>query len=131
VDLLNQRRLPLKIALDDIYPPRSMDFNAYYWGVVLKYISDESGHDIIECHEGYKQKFSLRIDFEFNTDKSIYEPVFGVGSTAEMNMRVFSDYVFRVRVDGELEHHIIIPFPSEVFIPELQFSNDNLKQMKL
>lgn len=131
VDLLNQRRLPFKLMADDIYPLRSVDFNAYYFGVVLKYISDESGHNIIECHEAYKQKFGLRIDFEFNTDKGIYEPVFGVGSTAEMNMRVFSDYVFRVRADGELEHHIIIPMPSESFVPELDFKHDLIQEKRL
>lgn len=131
VDLLNQRRLPFKLVVDDIYPPRSVDLNAYYWGVVLKYISEESGHDVIECHEGYKQKFSLRIDFEFNSDKGIYKPAFGVGSTAEMNMRVFSDYIFRVRADGELEHHIVIPMPNESFVPELDFKHDLIEEKRL
>lgn len=131
IEGLQARRLPFKCVVDDIYPVRSVDMNAYYWGIVLKYISDESGHDIMECHEGYKMKYALDIKFEFNRHRGVYEPVFGVGSTAEMNVRLFTDYIFRVRVDGELEHRIVIPLPSEVFIPELQFSNDNLKQMKL
>lgn len=128
---LNQRRLPLRIAVDDIYPVRSVDFNAYYWGIVLKYISDASGHDVIEIHESYKQKFCLQIEFQFNRDKGIYEPVFEVGSTAGMDEKAFMDYVFRVRVDGELLHGIVIPLPSEAFVPELSYEHDKIKEKRL
>ncbi len=126
-EMLEKRRLPLKVAVEDIYPIRSLDLNAYYWGVVLKYISDASGHDVIECHEGYKKRFSPDIRFDLSQDKGIYEPVFDIGSTADMNVRVFADYIFHVRVDGELEHHIIIPLPSEAFVPELDFDHDKIE----
>jgi len=128
---LNQKRLPMRIAVDDIYPTRSVDLNAYYWAVVLKYISEASGHDIMECHDGYKQKFCLQIEFRFNKEKGIYEPVFEVGSTAVMNNRIFADYIFQVRVDGELFHGIVIPLPSEAFCPELSFEHDKIKEKRL
>ena len=131
IEGLQSRRLPFKIVVDDIYPVRSVDMNAYYWGIVLKYISDESGHDIMECHEGYKMKYALDIKFEFNKHRGVYEPVFGVGSTAEMNVRLFTDYIFRVRVDGELEHRIVIPLPSEAFVPELDFKHDKIEERRL
>lgn len=124
ITFLKERRLPFKLALDDIYPPRSIDLNAYYWGVVLKYISDESGHDVIECHDGYKRKFNCKIDFKINGDTGIYEPVFEVGSTTELNNKEFCDYIFQVRADGEMEHHIVIPLPNEAFVPELVFKNE-------
>jgi hypothetical protein len=130
-DLLSERRLPLRIAVDDIYPIRSLDMNAYYWGIVLKYISDESGHSVDECHDAYKRKFNLKIELEFNDLKGIYEPVFGVGSTAELDKQQFFDYIFRVRCDGEMEHHVVIPLPNECFIPELNFEHDKLKEKRL
>jgi hypothetical protein len=128
---LMERRLPFRLLIDDIYPVRSVDMNAYYWGVVLKYISEESGHTVEECHEIYKEKFNLGIEFMINKHKGIPEPVFGIGSTASMNSKAFNDYVFRVRVDGEMEHGIVIPLPSESFIPELEFEHDKIQNKKL
>lgn len=128
---LSSKRLPLKIMIDDIYPNRSLDMNAYYFGVVLKYISDESGHTVIECHDAYKEKFNLSIDFIQSKKTGILEPILGIGSTAIMDIKRFNDYVFRVRADGEIEHHIIIPLPSECFIPELEFENNKIKHKRL
>lgn len=124
-------RLPFKCMLDDIYPARSLDMNAYYWGIVLAYISEQSGHTIEECHDAYKKKFALGIEFKPNKEKGILEPVFGVGSTASMNNKQFLDYIFKVRADGELEHHIVIPLPSESFIDELCFEHDKITEHHL
>ena len=134
MDLCNklmEKRLPFKMIVDDIYPIRSLDFNAYYWGIVLKYISDETGHDVEECHEAYKRKFNLNIEFVFNPEKRIYEPVFGVGSTADKNQQEFYNYMYKVRADGEIEHHILIPMPNEAFIPELDFKHDKIEMRRL
>jgi hypothetical protein len=128
---LSTTRLPLKIITDNIYPVRSLDLNAYYWGIVLAYISAESGHSIEECHDGYKRKFNLKIEFIFNEKKGIYEPVFQVGSTAELNNKTFFDYIFKVRADGEMEHHIVIPNPNESFIPELNFDHNKIEERRL
>lgn len=129
--MLLERRLPYKIIVDDIYPARTLDMNAYYWGVVLKYISDESGHSILECHEAYKKKFNLVIEFKPSRKKGVFKPVLGVGSTATKNTREFMDYVFRVRADGELELNIVIPLPNESFVEQLDFKHDKVKEHRL
>ena len=131
IEQLKKHRLPFRAVVDDIYPLRSLDMNAYYFGVALKYISEESGHSVEECHEAYKRKFNLKIEFEYNTLKGIYEPVFGVGSTTVMNSQEFFDYVYRVRADAECEFHIVIPLPSECFIPELDYKHDKIEIRKI
>ncbi len=40
---------------------RSMQANAYYWGVVLKILGDELGYTPDEMHEAMKVKFRSRI----------------------------------------------------------------------
>lgn len=130
-EMLKKRRLPLKIAVDDIYPKRSLDMNAYYFGVVLKYIGDETGHSVDELHEHYKKKFCLQIEFEINKETGYYEPVFGVGSTTRKNQQEFFEYVYKVRADGELTCHVVIPYPNEDFVPALDYSHDKIEQHKI
>jgi hypothetical protein len=50
---------------------RSLKINKYYWGVVLRYISDYSGHSTAYLHEVFKEEFvpqvKFRDDFELST----------------------------------------------------------------
>jgi len=134
LDLTNkimEMRLPFKYAFQKIYPLRSLKSNAYYWGIVLKYISDESGHTQDECHKEYKNKYNFRYDIEYNPQTNNYEWIMGVASTTILDEKEIWDYIFKVRVDGELEHHIVIPLPNECFIPELDFEHDKIELKKL
>ena len=131
IELLNNRRLPFKIAVEDLYPLRSLDLNAYLWGVVYKYISQETGQSIDSIHDGYKRKFNLRIELVYNQAKGIYEPILETGSTATLNNKEFVDYIFAVRADAEIELHICIPNPNESFVPELDFDHDKIEQRRI
>lgn len=130
-ELLDQRRLPFKVALQDIYPGRSLDSNNYYWGILLKHISDATGHTQIECHEGYKHKYNFRHDIAYNPRTGQYEWVMEVGSTAALDEKEMWDYIFKVRADAEIELQIIIPLPSESFVPQLDFRHDKIENRKL
>jgi len=123
-EYLMKSRLPKKVADQDIYPLRSLESNAYYWGIVLKYISDATGDSQEKCHDGYKLLFNFNYDIEYNPKTNMYEWVMGVKSTANQDDKVFWDFVMRVRIDGELEHHIVIPMPNEVFVNELKFEKE-------
>lgn len=118
---LKERRLPFTVALQDIYPIRSVDFNAYYWGVVIQAVADYTGHTIEEIHETYKRLFNLRMEFWFNQRTRLWEIVARVGSTASLNNKEFALYVMKVRADAQLELGIVIPLPDEVYINELIF----------
>ena len=123
-EMINKMRLTFKFALQDIYPYRSLDANSYYWGVIMKIISDETGQPIEECHEGYKIKYNFRWDFVYDPLSGTYEFTAGVDSTATLDNKEFWDYIFRVRCDAEIELRIIIPYPNECFVNDLDFARD-------
>lgn len=128
---IKQMRLPFKFALQDIYPLRGLDANAFYWGIVLKMISDETGQSIEQCHEAYKRKYNFRWDFIFNPMTGTYEFTAGVDSTTVLDNKEFWDYIMKVRADAEVDIHICIPLPSESFVPELDFDHDKIELRKM
>lgn len=91
-------------------PPklRSVNYNAYYWGVVLKTISEYTGTDPQTLHLWYKTKFAVTFAEAFG------EIVETVKETSGMKMKEFDEYVMLIR-----EHSInigcgYIPLPNEV-----------------
>ena len=64
---------------------RSLSANSYYWAVVIKSISDYSGHTMEEVHESLKAEFLI--------DRSGGMP--HVRSTTELDVHQFSEYVER------------------------------------
>lgn len=130
-EMLLKRRLPYKVAIQDVFPLRSLQSNAYYWGIVLAFISDASGHTQLECHEAYKVKYNFRYDIEYNPETKQFDWNMGVKSTTILDEKEIWEYIFKVRVDGELEHHIIIPLPNECFIPEINFRHDKIELRRM
>jgi len=128
---IGQMRTPFKYALQDIYPMRSLDANAFYWGIVLKMISDETGQSIEECHEAYKRKYNFRWDFIFNSLTGTYEFTSGVDSTTELDGKEFLDYIMKIRAEAEVDLHITIPLPNECFVPELNYDHDKIELRKM
>lgn len=87
---------------------RTLDQNAYYWGVVLKTISIDTGHTEQELHDilkGFIPKKTLPF---IKTDGSIVNiPV--PRSTTELSTAEFSEYIERIRAKFAMEFGIIIP----------------------
>jgi len=124
IENLKEMRPPIKLAYQVVSPVRTLDANAYLWGIVYKRIADASGQSVDKVHEGYKVKYNFRFDFAFNTKTNRWEVV-PETSTANLDMLTFWEYIMKVRIDGELEHRIIIEMPNEVFITdELNFNED-------
>jgi hypothetical protein len=130
-DLLSERRLPFKVALQDIYPIRSVDFNDYLWGFIYTPIAEATGHSPEEVHEECKRKYNFKWDFEYNEATKKYEIVIEAGSTTKLNTKEMWDYAAKIRAEAELELHIILMLPNESFIPELDFEHDKLEEHKL
>ncbi len=86
------------LASTDKIQKRSVDWNAYYFGVLIKYITDETGEDGLKVHDFFGFKF-LRLTK--NTRKS----------TASLNNGQFECYVLRCRVWAYEVLHIFIPLP--------------------
>ena len=84
---------------------RSLDQNAYYWGVVVKILAWEIGYTKDEMHEALKVKFLT------------YENVKGIPtvlSTANLNTKQFEVYLEMVRRWAAMDLGIVIPEPNQV-----------------
>ena len=119
---LSEARLPLKVATQPIEPVRSLDLNNYVWGIVYETIAEATGSDAASVHKAYKRKFRFRHDFEFNEKLDRYEFVLATQSTASAGRYELWEYIMKVRADAEIDLHITVPMPNEVFITdELSF----------
>lgn len=85
--------------------PRSNSENRYYWGVIIKLISDHTGSWPEDIHYEFKRRF-LRVggDDRF--------PV--LRSTTELSTTEAEDYYTKCRVYASSELGILIPLPNEI-----------------
>jgi len=118
---IKQRRLPFKVAVKDIYPDRTIDFNAYLWGFIYGPLSLLTGHTAEEVHEECKRKFNWRYDFEYNNELRAWEFVSGVRSTTKTDNKEMMDYVLKIRAEAQIILGITLLLPDECWIDELIF----------
>lgn len=98
----------LGLVIAKRYKDRSDRQNGYYWGVVLKIISDHTGHSTEELHEIFKRKFlPPRILTYRGTTFKV--PM----STTESDTLEFTDYIERIRAEAGTMG-ITIPDPDQV-----------------
>jgi len=115
-EYLLEKRLPFKGALQDIYPQRSPEANAYYWGVMMRMISDYTGHTPKEVHRAYKRKFNIN----YWPHPKTWTWDLRIQSTTEFDSVSFEQYCLMVRADAEIEIGVTIPLPNESFIKQLK-----------
>lgn len=123
-DRLRDKRLPLKIACEPVTQIRSLPLNDYLWGIVYETIAEATGEDKDSVHEAYKLKFRFRGDFKYIKKLDRYEYSIGTQSTASAGQFELWEYAMKVRADAEIELHIIVPMPQEVFITDELSFND-------
>lgn len=83
--------------------PRSVKENSYYWGVVIKMISDETGAYPDDVHHELKRMFLKQ-----SGDKI---PV--LISTTDLSTVEFEDFLSKVRMWASSELGVMIPQPNE------------------
>lgn len=86
---------------------RSVAENNYYWGVVVKTITDDTGQDADDVHDYLKTKF-LRRKVVVGKEESVV-----VGSTATLTTVEFEDYLEKCRVHAIEYFQLTIPLPNE------------------
>ncbi len=83
---------------------RSINQNAYYWGVVLKIIGDETGYLPEEAHQIFGEKY-------LKYEKAHRE---FIRSTTALNTLEMEEYLEKIRRFAAMELHIRVPDPNEV-----------------
>jgi len=90
--------------IDDKRPPRTLSQNAYYFGVVLEYISNETGDDVESVHVDMKEMFCKRFFDENGIELE--------RSTTRLTTKEFAAYVDRIVVFAATDLNVTIPPPS-------------------
>lgn len=92
---------------------RSINQNAYYFGVVLQLISDYTGYTVDELHDAMKAKFiPKKLAFCDGNGVVQDELVLG-GSTRKMTTIEFHDYIEQIRRFAAESLDVNIPDPDE------------------
>jgi len=91
---------------------RSLPENKYYWGVIVKILSDELGYTTNEVHEILKQRFISKVVFLKTKDavKEMRIPQ----STTKLKTVEFEEYLSSIRQWASMELGIYIPTPNEI-----------------
>jgi len=100
----------VELVVRKYHSQRTLKQSAYYWGVVVRMIADETGHTSDEIHEMLKRMF-LKDLIEIKGEQ--YETV---KSTTSLDTRGFSkDYVDRIKLWALDTLGITIPESDEVY----------------
>jgi hypothetical protein len=100
---------------------RSTSQNEWYWGVVLKLISNHTGHTEDELHRLFKGLFLPKKVLKFK-DKDYMM----ASSTTELNKNQFGEYIERIRAEVA-SMGITIPDPVKNTAPIKNYPNEELK----
>ena len=93
----NFRDGPVLVTLKRVRATRSLQSNAYYWGIVIHAISEHTGYTPDETHEALKMLFlPKQLAYADGNGEVIRELVIG-GSTTKLNQVEFSDYIHRIK----------------------------------
>jgi hypothetical protein len=111
---IKQKRLPFKGVLQDIFPHRSLDANAYLWGVLYKHISEYTGHDVLEIHDFYKNLFNLEYDATHGGTFMLR-----VVGTSEFDSRAMQEFSMKVWADAGHRFGLYLPLPEECLLPAI------------
>lgn len=109
-DVLKMMKGTKLIKIEKYSKKRSSPQNRYYYGVVLKYLSETTGFSVSEMHEVLKAKF---LPYERANRANGQVVQFG-RSTTELNTLQYEGFLEQVRIWAINELDCYIPLPNEV-----------------
>ena len=98
-----------EVTLKRIWKDRSLNQNRYYFGVVLKILSEELWYTSEECHEVFKDRL-LTKTYHPNKNKRI--KLKRVVSTADLTTIEFEAYLTKIKAFALQKLWILIPDPN-------------------
>ena len=103
--ILKELKGKYKIKLEKFSKKRSLKVNSYY-RVVLRYISDETGHSEAFLHELFKEEFIPQVKFVEDF----------ILTTTDMTNEVMWNYIMKIREWAWEFLNCLIPDPTEVIL---------------
>ncbi len=84
------------ITLEPIRNRRSLKQNRWYWGCLIKTISEETGQDPESLHEFFKSKFLSEKFLMTNSGGEIIDEQVISKSTTRLSIMAFSEYIMAI-----------------------------------
>jgi hypothetical protein len=107
ISTLNNQKVELILRKDN--KKRTLNANAYYWGVIIKLLSNYTGYESEEMHEILKYKFLGYEIVDFRGEKIVK-----INSTKNLDKDKFQEYVQKcVRWGNSLG--VEFPSPDEIY----------------
>jgi|TARA_R100001594_G_scaffold32785_1_gene60900 hypothetical protein len=106
--LLNYEDKAVIITVREQKNRRSLNLNSYYWAVVVRLLSEETGYNKDEMHEVLKSMF-LRTKYKI---KGIW--IHGTKSTTKLNNQEMQAYIEECKTFASTTLGLYIPDPNEV-----------------
>ena len=101
------------VKVERVRATRSLNQNAWYWGVIVELISEHTGYTPDEIHELLKAKFiPKRLAVAKGNGEIVDEFVIG-GTTMKLNKVEFGEYCENVRRWAAETLDVVIPDPQE------------------
>lgn len=97
------------ISLKKSKPTRSLAQSRYYWGVVLAYLSEETGYTKDEAHQLMQRMF-----LKYAKDVPDKKTQMFVRSTTSLSTIEMNEYIEQIRTFAVSELGIYIPDPNEI-----------------
>jgi len=101
----------VSITIEKLSATRSIQQNAYYWGVLLATIAAETGQPAADLHEFCKAKFNGRPVVVLDRAGTIAGEQWIAGSTTQLNRIEFGEYMDQIQAWAGAELGIVIPDP--------------------
>ncbi len=92
----------VQIIIEKPKKRRSENEHRYYWGVIVKLISDHTGHSKDEIHEALKHKF-------------LWDGLVA-RSTTRLSVSEAEEFYAQVRMWAASELELMIPLPNEIIL---------------
>lgn len=103
----------LEVTVKRLRATRSLDQNAYYWGVVVQLLSEHTGYTPDEIHGLLKAKFLPKRLAVCDGNGEIQDELVLGGSTRNLNKLEFGDYMESIRQWAAEMLDVVIPDPDQ------------------
>jgi len=105
------RRCPVTVTIEKQHATRSLNANAYYWGVVVAYIAEHTGHTPEETHAVLKTMFLPKRLAMLGRNGELHQELVIGGSTTTLNKVEFYEFCERIREFAREKLDVDIPAP--------------------
>ena len=119
---LNGKRV--EMIIKPFRAKRTIPQNSYYWGIVLKIISKETGYTSDELHEFFKRVYLKK---EITIGGKIYETSI---STKKLKTDQFSEYIEKIKGFVFLKLDLVIPEAGE-YEPDGFIVDEDIDEIKI